>query len=121
MTYNTIPDRRLHSVSITVIPLQELCKTRDPETRVIILGDACMSPYELFSPNIFFYGRQQNSEPGLRYLQKLREQFKHSIWLNPLSNREWRHPTIKAISENFPMFELTLEGLEEGATILSHS
>ena len=39
--------------------------------------------------------------------------------MNPLSKRTWGHPTINLVSQIFPMFELTLEGLEEAVKRLS--
>jgi uncharacterized protein with von Willebrand factor type A (vWA) domain len=46
-------------------------------------------------------------------LQFIAETFPHSLWLNPKMEREWPYTrTIQMIREIFPMFELTLDGLE---------
>ena len=34
-------------------------------------------------------------------------------WLNPIPKRYWSHPTIQLVSKTLPMFELTLEGIDE--------
>jgi uncharacterized protein with von Willebrand factor type A (vWA) domain len=89
---------------------------RDPATRLIIVGDASMAPYELVGPDgsIYYYERQSRS--GLRWLQFLAECFPHRVWLNPKREERWEYTegaeTIARIREVFPMFDLTLEGLE---------
>jgi uncharacterized protein with von Willebrand factor type A (vWA) domain len=48
------------------------------------------------------------------WLQRLRETFKYSLWLNPIPQRSWDYiQTTRMIKNIFPMFELTLEGLDE--------
>ena len=50
---------------------------------------------------------------GLDRLRQFKNHFTHTIWLNPVVKEEWRYTdTIGAIREIFPMFELTLDGLE---------
>jgi len=85
----------------------------DPETRLIILGDASMAPFELFSRNgsIYYASKTESSMKSLEFLAKT---FKHSAWLNPKYAYTWSHTqTIEAIREIFPMFEITLSGLEK--------
>ena len=49
----------------------------------------------------------------------IRDRFKNSIWLNPLPKRSWDYvQTIRMIRGIFPMFELTLDGLDEGVQYL---
>ncbi len=46
--------------------------------------------------------------------------FSSSLWLNPKMEAEWPYTrTIQAIQEIFPMFELTLDGLEEAVTFMT--
>jgi uncharacterized protein with von Willebrand factor type A (vWA) domain len=85
----------------------------DPATRLIIVGDASMAPYELFSRNgaITYNSR---SGPSIQKLEFLAKTFRHSVWLNPKYEYSWPHTqTIGAVSEIFPMFEITLAGLEK--------
>jgi len=91
----------------------------DQETRLIIVGDASMAPYELFSRygNIYYNSRQ--GQPSFTRLELLAKTFKHSVWLNPKYAYTWPHTeTIEAIQELFPMFEITLSGLENAVEYL---
>ncbi len=91
----------------------------DPESRVIIVGDASMAPYELFSPhgNISYNTPQLSA--SFNRLEFLAKTFRHSVWLNPKSGHKWPHTeTIGEIMQVFPMFELTLNGLEKAITHL---
>ena len=84
----------------------------DPETRLIIVGDASMAPYELFNRNGSIYYNTK-TEPSVKNLEFLARTFKHSVWLNPKYEHTWSHThTCEAIQEIFPMFEITLKGLE---------
>jgi uncharacterized protein with von Willebrand factor type A (vWA) domain len=97
----------------------ELTRWLAPDTRLVIVGDAHMAPYELTARNGAIDYFQNNDEPGFVWLERLKKHFTHSVWLNPLSKRTWGHPTINLVSQIFPMFELTLEGLEEAVKRLS--
>ncbi len=87
----------------------------DPDYRLIIVGDASMGPGELFMPYGALDWGAENEEPGLDWLKKLAFHFEHSVWLNPIPRQYWDivegARTIRAIGEVFPMFELTLDGL----------
>ncbi len=85
----------------------------DPETRLILVGDASMAPFELFSRNGSIYYADQSGS-SIKSLELLAKTFKHSVWLNPRYAYTWSHTqTIEAIREIFPMFEITLGGLEK--------
>jgi len=85
----------------------------DPATRAKIVGDASMAPYELFSRNGSIYYNSR-SDPSIKKLEFLAKTFKHSVWLNPKYEYTWSHTqTIEAVQEVFPMFEITLHGLEK--------
>ncbi|MGD0822070.1 MAG: hypothetical protein ABSA71_15145 [Desulfomonilia bacterium] len=85
----------------------------DPETRLIIVGDASMAPYELLSRNGSIYYNTK-TDPSIMMLEFLARTFKHSVWLNPKYEYTWSHTqTVEAIQEIFPMFEITLKGLEK--------
>lgn len=91
----------------------------DPETRLIIVGDASMAPYELFNRNGSIY-YSTHSEPSIKKLEFLAGTFKNSVWLNPKYEYSWSHTTtIDAIRETFPMFEITLNGLEKAVEHLT--
>jgi len=51
---------------------------------------------------------------GQDRLKFLANTFRHAVWLNPQSEQEWRYTyTVGMIRQVFPMFELTLDGLEK--------
>lgn len=81
---------------------------------VIVVGDACMNPYELFVPNGSIDYWERNAEPGIAWLRRLREHYPSIVWLNPEPREYWDgHPTIHAVSQLIRMFPLSVEGLTE--------
>ena len=94
-------------------PIEDFIR-KDPETRLIIVGDASMAPYELIHTNGAIYIDQVEVGTGLERLKYLAHIFRHSAWLNPQPEQDWRHTfTVGMIRQVFPMFELTLDGLEK--------
>jgi uncharacterized protein with von Willebrand factor type A (vWA) domain len=106
------------------LPLRELLK-RKPDTRLLFVGDASMAPEELL------YGRgaidymaedPQDAEPSLVSLQRLRDRFRHSVWLNPIPKESWRDAygnlTLHKIAEVFQMEDLTLGGIKRAVELL---
>lgn len=92
---------------------------KDPESRLIIVGDASMAPYELMAADGSIYAFERSGRPSVERLRLLAETFPHSAWLNPVPQRNWDHThTITVIRSIFPMFELSLEGLEEAVSHL---
>jgi len=92
---------------------------KDPETRLIIIGDASMAPYELMARDGSIYIQDRSGKSSLKRLQDLADMFPHSIWLNPVPPRMWSYTqTILSISQVFPMFEFSIDGLEKGITQL---
>ncbi len=91
----------------------------DPETRFIIVGDASMAPYELMATDGSIHIEERSGLPSYRRLQFISETFPHSIWLNPKMEGQWPYTrTISMIREIFPMFELTLDGLENAVSYM---
>lgn len=90
----------------------------DSEYKVIFVGDAAMAPSELYRKGGNSYIGLWNQELGIEWLKKFKRRYKRQIWLNPIREQEWEWTygayTIQAIREVFPMFELTLDGLEKG-------
>ena len=92
----------------------------DPETRLIIVGDANMAPYELIHPNGALYIDAKPTGASIERLKALTRTFRHSVWLNPMSLQEWDYSrTTQVIRQVFPMFELTLDGLEKAVQYLT--
>lgn len=91
----------------------------DPETRFIIVGDASMAPYELMATDGSIHVEERTTRPSHERLRFIAETFPHSVWLNPVASSEWPYTqTIAAIREIFPMFELTIDGLEKAVAHL---
>lgn len=94
------------------LPTTELLRIFEPNWRLIMVGDAYMHPGELvMSSSNWWDGR--GGPVGLTWLARLADRFPHSAWLNPERPDIWDAPTIREIQRVFPMFPLTLEGLEE--------
>jgi uncharacterized protein len=95
------------------IKVDELVK-KDPETRLIIVGDASMAPYELMARDGSIYIHERSGRASLDSLNFLADTFRHCVWLNPVPPRMWNYTgTIQTISRIFPMFELSIDGLEK--------
>ena len=90
----------------------------DSDYKVIFVGDAAMAPSELYRPGGNAIIGLFNRETGMEWFQKFKKRFKRQIWLNPIEKKSWEWTygaqTIHDIGEVFPMFELTLDGLEKG-------
>jgi uncharacterized protein with von Willebrand factor type A (vWA) domain len=87
----------------------------DPETRLIVLGDASMAPYELMSADGSIYALERSGKSSIDRLKFLADTFNHTIWLSPIPKTQWGYThTINVIQNIFPMFELSLDGLEKG-------
>lgn len=90
----------------------ELLKTLDAKWTVVLVGDAYMHPGELtMSSGDWFESSRGPS--GLTWLARLADRFPRSAWLNPEPPGLWRSGTIAEIARVFPMFQLTLSGLED--------
>jgi len=94
-------------------PIDELVR-RDPDTRFIILGDASMAPYELMATDGSIYIEERSGRASFQRLQFIADTFPYSVWLNPKLEYEWSYTrTIEMVRDIFPMFELSLDGLEK--------
>ena len=97
-------------------PVEELVRL-DQATRFIIVGDASMAPYELMATDGSIYIEERSGKPSYERLRFIANNFSRSIWINPRRAYEWPYTrTIGIIQEIFPMFELTLDGLEQAVT-----
>lgn len=95
-------------------PTASLISNLDPDYKLIMVGDAHMAPSELVSRGGAIDYWYHNDIPGIEWLQRLADHFRYAVWLNPITRqRLWVHPTIKAVGRIFPMYELTLDGLEQ--------
>jgi len=100
------------------VPIDDFARF-DPETRLIIVGDASMAPYELLARNGSMYMNERSGPPSIERLKFLEETFRHSVWMNPVPSEMWHYTrTTLMIKDVFQMFEFTLDGLEKAVTHL---
>jgi uncharacterized protein with von Willebrand factor type A (vWA) domain len=91
----------------------------DPETRLILVGDASMAPYELMATDGSIYIHERSGRPSIEMLRFLADTFRHCVWLNPVSQPMWDYTqSIGRIRQIFPMFELSIDGLEQAVAHL---
>ncbi len=86
-----------------------------PDWRLIFVGDAAMSPYELLQAGGSV--EYSNDEAGLVWLKRLLDTYRHAIWLNPEPERAWsstRSTQIVLGALGPRMYPLTLDGLNRG-------
>lgn len=95
------------------VPLSDLFRTTDRSYRLVVVGDAMMAPYELMASKYSFFFGSPHEERGWDSLLALRDRFPHSVWLNPEPEKYWHGETLTRIKGLFPMFGLTLHGLDE--------
>ena len=96
------------------IPLMDVLHKYGDDYKLIIVGDATMSPYEILKPggNIEY----MNQEAGAVWLSRLLERYPHAVWLNPEARHLWDYRQSIQIIHNLVggrMFPLTLDGLEQ--------
>lgn len=110
-------NRRRHSERIDT---HDVLHKYGNDYKLIFVGDAAMSPYELLQP----WGSVEynNAEPGATWLRRLTDTWPHAIWLNPESEHAWQYRQSTSLIHNLMggrMFPLTLDGLERGMRLLS--
>lgn len=102
-------DMELFKTRPTMDALEELDKT----WFCFIVGDAAMHPFELFSAGGAISYSHHNYDPGIRWLTRFSEKMPRTAWLNPSPPRFWTATTTDAIRQIFPMYSLTVEGLQD--------
>ncbi|MCP5229844.1 VWA domain-containing protein [Accumulibacter sp.] len=110
-------NRRRHSERIDT---HDVLHKYGNDYKLIFVGDAAMSPYEILQP----WGSVEynNAEPGATWLRRLTDTWPHAIWLNPESEHAWQYRQSTSLIHNLMggrMFPLTLDGLERGMRLLS--
>ena len=91
-----------------------------PDTKVIFVGDATMSPYEIVQPGGSV--EYHNEEAGAVWLQRFAQQFPRCVWLNPEPEALWQYRQSIAIIRQLMserMYPITMDGLECAMQMLS--
>jgi uncharacterized protein with von Willebrand factor type A (vWA) domain len=118
--HNCIYERVYGNAAFTdKVPLGELCHRYDRETRLVLVGDAYMYPGEITDRFGAIDWTERNERPGAEYLERVRDHFTHSAWLNPMREDSWDAPSIRLIRRIFPMYPLTIQGVESLARDLA--
>jgi uncharacterized protein with von Willebrand factor type A (vWA) domain len=102
-------------------PTTHLLNTYGPDYKLIIVGDASMSPYELVQAGGAV--EHWNEEAGVVWVQRLLSSWRRAAWINPLPKDQWRYTESIAIVRKVMeerMYPLTLAGLDEAVAELSH-
>lgn len=98
----------------------DLIRKFNSDYRLIFVGDATMSPYEVLQPGGSV--EYNNEEAGAVWLQRLVERFPKFAWLNPEPEASWEYrqsiSVIKQVMQN-RMYPVTLQGLEKAMKDLS--
>ena len=102
------------------IPTEEVLRTYGPDYKCIFVGDASMSPYEI--AHVGGANEHWNKISGQQWLLRAQEQWKDSIWFNPVPERYWPYTQsiamIQKIFEN-RMVPMTLDGISSGMKLIT--
>ena len=99
---------------------QDIIRKYNRDYKLIFVGDATMSPYEILQPGGSV--EYNNEEPGADWLRRLVQAFPKFVWINPEPQGVWQYRQSIAIVQqlmNLRMFPLTLAGLEGAMRTLS--
>ena len=109
-------NRRRHAERI---PTTEITHKYGQDYKLVFVGDATMSPYEI----VYAGGSVEhwNEEPGAVWMKRMLSAYPKAIWLNPEPEQRWDYtPSVKITRELMEdrMFPLTLSGLDDGIKAL---
>jgi uncharacterized protein len=102
------------------LPTFDILNRYGPEYRVVFVGDASMSPYEISHPGGSV--EHWNAEAGHVWLERLLGHWPDAVWLNPVPERHWGYTqSIGMVTGLFAgrMYPLTVEGLDRAMKALS--
>jgi len=102
------------------IPLYDVLHKYSADYKVIFVGDASMSPYEILS--VGGSVEHYNEEPGAVWMQRILDTYDKVAWLNPTPEKYWGHTHSIQVAQELMeerMHPLTLKGMEDAMTYLS--
>src|SRR5947209_5725836 len=96
------------------VPTSDALHTYPHDYKVIFVGDASMSPYEIMAPG----GSVEhfNEEAGAAWIERVARTYPACVWLNPVAEKEWDYTQSIRIMRQLMggrMYPLTLEGLDK--------
>jgi uncharacterized protein len=92
----------------------EVIRTYGPDYKLVLVGDATMSPYEITHAGGSV--EHWNAEPGTAWLDRLMKHYPKFAWLNPVPQARWRRSASIDMTRDMlegRMFPLTLAGLDQ--------
>lgn len=121
--FHNCPYERLwkqnHRRAEHMIRTEEVLRTYGPDWRVVFVGDASMSPYELIEPGGSV--EHWNEESGQAWLRRICAHFRRVGWINPVPEAHWGYTRTITLVETLTegrMFPMTLDGLDRMAKAL---
>ncbi|CCF21307.1 conserved hypothetical protein [Pseudorhizobium banfieldiae] len=102
------------------LPTEAIINGFGSDYRVIFVGDASMSPYEISHPGGSV--EHWNKEPGETWLRRITAHFHRFAWINPVQEAHWSYVQSIAMMRHIlseRMYPLTLGGLEQVTRVLS--
>ena len=103
-----------------LIPTHQLLRTFGPDWKLVMVGDASMSPYE-----IAYAGgavEHWNEEAGSVWMHRLMDSYPSMAWINPVPIQNWSYTSSIAMMQRLTegrMYALTLEGLDQAMQSLN--
>ena len=104
-------NRRRHAEKI---PTWDILNKFPHDYKIIFVGDATMSPYEITYPG--GSAEHWNEEAGAAWIDRVTQIYEHAVWLNPTAERHWDYtPSVGVMKQlmNDRMYPLTIDGLEK--------
>ncbi|TXT39740.1 MAG: hypothetical protein FD135_1982, partial [Comamonadaceae bacterium] len=101
-------------------PTWDIIRKYNKDYKLIFIGDATMSPYEILQPGGSV--EYSNEEAGAEWLGRLTSAYPHFAWINPEPQGVWQYRQSISIVQQLMsqrMFPMTLKGLEEAMRLLS--
>jgi uncharacterized protein len=100
-------------------PTWQVLNTYPSDYKVIFIGDASMSPYEI--THVGGAVEHMNEEAGAAWLQRVTTIYPHAVWLNPVPENQWGYThsiqLVRHLMEG-RMFPMTLAGLDDAIRAL---
>ncbi len=98
----------------------DFLRTYSRDYKVVLVGDATMSPYEILYPGGSV--EHWNEESGQVWMQRILDHFDNVVWLNPQPERQWSyHHSITLVRQQLGdrMYPMTVQGLDDAMRVLT--
>jgi uncharacterized protein with von Willebrand factor type A (vWA) domain len=106
--------------TVEKIPTIDILRKYGSDYKLIFVGDATMSPYEILA--VGGSVEYSNSEPGANWINRMLDHFNHHAWLNPEPEHVWQYRQSVSIIKDLmksKMYPVTIQGLESAMRDLS--